>query len=88
VRFSVNIPTAATSPVVVCANLRIENEPMTCETELAMAPPDVVDVDVVEIAVVDVPEFCGAVVTVPVTGTISLPGVARRKSFVCCCVVR
>jgi hypothetical protein len=30
VRLNVNMPTAATSPVVVCANRRIENVPVTC----------------------------------------------------------
>jgi hypothetical protein len=61
-RFRVNIPNAATSPVVVCANLWIENEPVTCVVEPAVD----------SVAVVEVP----GVVSAPVTGTISLPGVA------------
>ena len=31
VTLSVNMPTAATSPVVVCANLRMENVPVICD---------------------------------------------------------
>lgn len=45
VRLSVNMPTAATSPVVVCANLRIENVPVTCD--VASTAPGVMGVGVV-----------------------------------------
>lgn len=38
VRLRVNIPTAATSPAVVCANRRIENEPVTCGLTSASLP--------------------------------------------------
>lgn len=38
VRLRVNIPTAATSPSVVCANRRIENEPVTCGLTSASLP--------------------------------------------------
>jgi hypothetical protein len=38
VRLSVNMPTAATSPVVVCANLRIANEPVTCGVVAPSSP--------------------------------------------------
>jgi hypothetical protein len=51
VKLRVNMPTAATSPVVVCANLRIANEPVTCGTD-ATLPWSVVVVAVVDAAVV------------------------------------
>jgi len=38
VRLIVNMPTAATSPVVVCENLRIANEPVTCVVASAALP--------------------------------------------------
>jgi hypothetical protein len=123
VRLRVNMPTAATSPVVVCANLRIENEPVTCGVEatsrsgvvaVVTAVVDavvdvVVDADVVDVCVgvvvgvsedvvgevvddaggsVEVVGGCAGVAgatgvvgtpgvtSVPVTGMISLPGVA------------
>lgn len=62
VRFSVNIPKAATSPAVLCANLWIENDPVTRVIELALELAEVAD--------------AAGVASVPVIGTISLPGVA------------
>jgi hypothetical protein len=83
VRFSVNTPTAATSPDVVCANLRIENDPVTCVIASATLP-GVVDAGVVGDAVggccdgvmgsVGVVGVAG-VANEPVMGILSLPDV-------------
>jgi hypothetical protein len=61
-RLRVNVPTAATSPAVVRANLWMENEPVTCGTEEA-SPSSRAGVDVVR-------GSAGAVVSGPVGGVV------------------
>jgi hypothetical protein len=75
VRLSVNMPTAATSPVVVCANRRIENVPVTCGAGSA-ALTAVAAVSAVDVAAAAVCDGCAGVVGSEVVGGASggVPG--------------